>query len=177
MVYQTERLVLQVLTPNYDMQVLHFYMQNKSFFEPWEADRDSNFYTLPYQKTVLAIEYNKIIKSQFLRFYIFEKDHPTKIIGTISFSNFLRGAFQTCTIGYKIHQNYCHKGYATEAISFAISIVLEDLKMHRIEALVHPNNLASKILLEKLGFLQEGVARKAALLNGTWEDHERYALV
>lgn len=175
--YRTNRLILQILTPYYTKQVLTFYDENKEFFEQWEAERPSNFYTFPYQKATLSAEYNHIIKSEYLRFYVFEKENQDKIIGTVSFSNFLRGAFETCTIGYKFHHDYCQKGYATEALSFSIPLVFQDLKMHRIEALVHPYNLPSKKLLDKLAFEPEGIVKKAVLLNGVWQDHEKYALV
>ncbi len=54
---QTERLQLRILHPNEADKVLIFYSQNKDQFEPWEPERDVNFYTLSYQRLSLSIEY------------------------------------------------------------------------------------------------------------------------
>ena len=47
--------------------VLDFYIRNKDFFEPWEAVKVPNFYTLDYQRAVLVDEMNQFIRSKYLR--------------------------------------------------------------------------------------------------------------
>lgn len=175
--YYSKRLILKVLLPEDAKDVLHFYEENKDFFEAWEPDRSPNFYTEAFQRASLSYEYHEFLSAHFLRFYLYEQENPNKIIGSISFHNYVRGSLQSCTIGYKIHQLYCRKGYATEALSFAIALVFDELHFHRIEALVHPSNLPSKALLTKLGFYMEGIARNSVKLHGSWCDHERYGLL
>lgn len=177
MSFHTNRLLLKVLNPNQALQVLNFYERNKDFFECWEPERIHNFYTKQFQSATLNYEYNEMIKSRYLRYWIFERKNPSTIIGTISFHTLLRGAMQSCTMGYKIDKIYCNQGYATEAIYGCLPIIFKDYGLHRIEAFVHPDNAASKHLLEKIGFYNEGIAHSCVFLNGKWHDHYRYALI
>ena len=45
------------------------------------------------------------------------------------------------------------------------------LKLHRIKAGVMHHYISSIRVLEKAGFLREGIARKNVKINGNWEDH------
>lgn len=49
--------------------------------------------------------------------------------------------------------------------------------MHRIEAHVMPNNKASIRVLEKMEFINEGIAHKFLEVNGIWEDHVHFTLI
>lgn len=174
---QSERLHYKIITANHASYVLNFYQENKLYFEPWEAKRPQNFYTEAYQRATLHSEYNYILTSGFYRYYIFHKQNPNSILGTISLSNVNHGIFQSCNLGYKIDHNFHRNGFAIEAIHWAISFAFHDLKLHRIEAMVHINNIPSQKLLEKIGFQLEGIANDYALLEEGWADHFRYALL
>ena len=63
---ESERLVLQVLPSYYCRQVLDFYRENKEHIEPWEAEREKNFYTEGYQKALLEAEYQEITRTRML---------------------------------------------------------------------------------------------------------------
>lgn len=176
--YQTtKRLKLQVLPPYYYKQVLAFYKENAMHLEPWEAKRDKNFYTEKYQKALLEAEYNMVLKSKMFRFYTSLKEDPDRIMGSVSLTNIQRGAFMTCTIGYKIHENFCNQGYGKEAVSLVMKLAFEECGLHRIEAMVHPENEPSIRLLTSLGFKREGIAVSSAMLHGVWQDMYRYAVI
>lgn len=59
----------------------------------------------------------------------------------------------------------------TEAVAKAIEYMFEQQKLHRIMANYMPSNKKSAQLLQKLGFIVEGLAKKYLLINGQWEDH------
>lgn len=177
MTFHTKRLILKVLNPTHASMVLEFYKKNQLFFEKWEPDRVHNFYTEKFQYATLTYEYNEMIRSHYLRYFIFTKQSPYEIIGTISFHSFIRGAMQCCTMGYKISESHCNQGYATEAIYGCLPIIFKDYGLHRIEAFVHPKNYISQHLLEKIGFYNEGISYSCVFLNGCWQNHYRYALV
>jgi ribosomal-protein-alanine N-acetyltransferase len=59
----------------------------------------------------------------------------------------------------------------TEAISAGVSVIFEDYGLHRIEANIMPKNKRSLRVAEKLGFYNEGYAKKYLKINGVWEDH------
>ena len=80
---QTDRLILKVLTPNYANAVLNFQNRNRESFEAYEPTRPANFYTASYQQAVLKCEWDLALKQQCIRFYVFRKDDPQMIIGTV----------------------------------------------------------------------------------------------
>jgi ribosomal-protein-alanine N-acetyltransferase len=65
----------------------------------------------------------------------------------------------------------------TAGLTVVLDRVFGPLKLHRIEANVQPENLASKKLLLRLGFRLEGFSPRYLKINGRWRDHERYALL
>ena len=175
--YETDRLLLKILNRNHASMVLSFYMENQSLFEPWEPKRDSNFYTLPYQKASLTAESNLMSEGKLLRYWIFRKDHPEEIIGSICFQNILREPYRSCSIGYKFGTSYLHQGYATEGLIKSIDIIFNEYQLHRIEAFIMENNEPSLRLIKRLGFQYEGLSCSYARIAGCWADHRRYVLI
>jgi ribosomal-protein-alanine N-acetyltransferase len=43
--------------------------------------------------------------------------------------------------------------------------------LHRVEATVRPENAASRAVLAKVGFREEGLLRRYLLVDGRWRDH------
>lgn len=173
--YTTGRLELHILNPSMASIVLNFYNRNREFLEPLEPARANNFYTYNYQHASMSYEYNSFIKNKCLRFWLFLKDNTYQTIGSVCFNNFLKGAFCSCMVGYKLDMNYCGHGYMHEALCKLIPIVCSEYAIHRINAMVMPENFPSINLLNKLNFIQEGYLHSYAQINGTWRDHLLYA--
>ena len=172
--YTTNRLALNILSPSMASIVLDFYNRNREFLEPLEPARTNNFYTYNYQYANMSYEYNSFIRNKCLRFWLFLNDTPRKTIGSICFNNFLKGAFCSCMVGYKLDMEYCGYGYMYEALHKLIPIVCNEYAIHRINAMVMPENSPSIRLLDKLHFIQEGYLHSYAQINGTWRDHLLY---
>ena len=175
--YETTRLQLKVLNENHAADVLYFLQTNKAFFEPFEDQKKPSYYTLSYQTENLKAEYNAFLKTKYIRFYVFRKDSPNQIIGTISFSNLLPFPYSTATLGYKFAFAHQHMGYASEAVATACHALFKDAHFHRIEAFVLPDNLPSCHVLERIGFDLEGLCRGAININGIYRDHYKFALL
>lgn len=74
-------------------------------------------------------------------------------------------------LGYVLAAAHWGRGHVTEAVRQAVAAVFRELpELERVEALVDVDNRASQRVLEKVGFLREGVLRKAMLLRGTTRD-------
>ncbi len=157
--------------------LLDYHERNKNHFSPWIPIPKKEFYTLTKQEEILIDQISLQAERRALRFYISSHVQPERIIGDISFSNIIWGAFKACHLGYKIDYSECGKGIATKAISGAIQFVFSQLQLHRIEANVIPKNIASIRVLEKCQFKNEGLAEKYLHINGVWEDHLRYYLI
>jgi len=114
-----------------------------------------------------------------LRWAITLCEEPGKLIGSCGFFSVRRGT-QTVETGYELHPAFWGKGIISEALRVMISFAFsaQDLfPVHRIEALVEPGNTASIRVLEKLGFLCEGVRREFGFWKGHYQDVYLYALL
>ncbi len=175
--HATQRLELQVLSAEQAPAVLDFYQRNRSFLEPYEPARQKNFYTLDFQQRNLVYEYNAFLKFSYLRFWLFLKGQPRETIGSVCFSNFLKGSFCSCMLGYKLDRNYCGEGFMQEALTYLLPLVAQEYRFHRIEAYVMPSNAPSIHLLQKLHFQEEGLLREYAWIYDRWQDHLLYSLL
>ena len=99
-----------------------------------------------------------------------------QIVGTINLSQiFLRG-FQNAVVGFGAVAEYAGQGYMFEVLRLAIRYGFTDLKLHRLEANVQPENLRSRELVQRIGFRLEGFSPRYLKIAGRWRDHERWAI-
>ena len=109
-------------------------------------------------------------------FFVFVDGGKT-LVGAVTLSNVRRGVAETGTLGYWIGQPYAGRGYATAAMRAVVGYAFDRLKLHRLEAACLPTNQASRRVLEKSGFQNEGLARAYLKINGEWADHLLFGLV
>lgn len=80
-------------------------------------------------------------------------------------------------VGYYVLPDYWSNGYASEAAQLLVSYAFDELNAHRVEASVQADNPASKRVLEKLGFQQEGTKRDAYYKQGEYKDITLWSLL
>lgn len=175
--YATDRLLLKVLDKSQADQVLDYYIRNRDFLEEWEAEKGEEFYSVACQEQLLEKDFTDIGNRSSLRLWIYKKDDSKRIIGTLAFTNIVRGVFLSCFLGYKLDQGEINQGFMTEAVRKGIQIMFEEYGLHRIEANIMPKNARSLKVAEKLGFYNEGFARNYLKINGQWEDHIHMVLL
>ena len=100
-----------------------------------------------------------------------------RIVGAINLSQIFRKAFQNAYLGYSLGAGDTGKGYMTEAVELVLRFAFKELKLHRVEANVQPENLPSISVLKRCGFTREGFSRKYLKIGGKWRDHERFAII
>lgn len=173
--YETDALVLRVCTKKDAAMVLDFYKRNFEDFAKYEPLSYSSATQLRFHEDVLQYEYDSFLKGNNVRFYLFDRNNPLKIVGTVSYRNITGAYYSSCQVGYKMDAAYRRRGYMREALAKGNEILFQELSIHRIEAIVMPDNEASIGLLESMGFEREGLLRDKIYLNGTWKDHYLYA--
>lgn len=175
--YETKRLILKILTPDKCNSVLRFYKDNQELFEPLNPVTPKLYYTTDYQRSALTIEYQRFLEGKSARYYVYLKDNPSKIIGTLSFSDIRRDFYQSAVIGYRFDKRFHRQGFATECLQKGIHALFTEEKIHRIEAYIQPFNVPSKQLIERLGFRFEGTCFDHTMVQNKWQDMERYSLI
>jgi [ribosomal protein S5]-alanine N-acetyltransferase len=109
-------------------------------------------------------------------FFVFESSTDA-LAGALTLSNVRRGVVQAAALGYWIGASFSGRGLMTEAVRAVVPFAFETLRLHRVEAACQPHNAGSRRVLEKAGFVQEGVARRHLKINGVWQDHLLFALL
>ncbi|KAJ9182131.1 hypothetical protein P3X46_006157 [Hevea brasiliensis] len=81
-------------------------------------------------------------------------------------------------VGYAVATEYWGQGIATTALKIAVSSVFKDFPdLVRLEALVEVGNNGSQRVLEKVGFLKEGLLRKYGYCKGEIRDMIIYSFL
>lgn len=110
-------------------------------------------------------------------FFIFVIERgEQRLVGGLTLSNIRRRAAQFVTLGYWMGERYAGHGYMSEAVGAVLPFVFDTLGLHRIHAAFLPDNLASRRVLEKNGFKEEGYAEKYLQIDGKWADHVLFGL-
>lgn len=110
-------------------------------------------------------------------YFIFLPDAPREtLVGGLTLSNVRRRAAQFVNLGYWMGQQYAGKGLMSEAVGVTLPFVFNTLELHRIHAAFLPGNMASRRVLEKNGFVEEGFAENYLQIDGRWEDHVLFGL-
>ncbi|MBD2439945.1 ribosomal protein S5-alanine N-acetyltransferase [Nostoc sp. FACHB-110] len=167
----SDRLLLRIAIHEDIPQILKYFTDNKAYLTPFYPQWAEHFFTEEYWQYQLENTFLEFIHDQSLKLFIFPRNRPNKVIGTINFNNFIRGAAHFCYVGYSLAENAQGNGYMTEGLKAAIDYVFEDLNFHRIMANYMPHNQRSGNVLKRLGFVVEGYARDYLLINGQWQDH------
>lgn len=177
MIMETERLFLKSPKEVTVRACADYYKKNRTFLEAFEPAREDVFFTAEYQRRLLAAQQQAWMGRKGFRFRIMEKGAPDVVIGEIALNEIVMGAFCSCFLGYKLDEEHRNRGYMTEAVNRVVRFAFEEAGLHRIEGNVMPRNRASIAVLEKCGFVREGISRNYLKINGVWEDHVHYVIL
>jgi [ribosomal protein S5]-alanine N-acetyltransferase len=98
------------------------------------------------------------------------------IAGMVNINTIIRGSFQNASLGYAAFAPATGRGYMTEGLGLVVRYAFDWLWLHRLEAQIQPGNHASRRLVQRLGFRNEGYSPDMLFINGAWRDHERWAI-
>lgn len=99
-----------------------------------------------------------------------------RFAGQLTVGGILWGSARSGQVGYWIDRDVAGRGVMPTALALAIDHCFAAVGLHRIEANIRPENSASRRVVEKLGFRQEGIRRSFLHIDGAWRDHVCYAL-
>jgi [ribosomal protein S5]-alanine N-acetyltransferase len=99
-----------------------------------------------------------------------------EIVGTAGFWRWGRD-HHLAEIGYELAPEHWGRGLATEALRAIVRYGFAEQGLHRVEANLEPGNVRSARVLEKLGFVREGVLRQNWFYDGVYSDTATYGLL
>src|SRR5580658_7665804 len=99
-----------------------------------------------------------------------------RFAGQLTVGSIVWGSARSAQVGYWIDEAYAGRGIIPTALAMAMDHCFFVVGLHRVEASIRPENAASRRVVEKLGFRDEGVRVRQLHINGTWRDHICYAV-
>ncbi|MBO0849182.1 MAG: GNAT family N-acetyltransferase [Pseudonocardia sp.] len=99
-----------------------------------------------------------------------------RFAGQVMVGNVVRDPLWSGYVGYWLGSHATGKGVTTAAVALVVDHCFGPVGLHRIEATVRPENAASRRVLAKLGFREEGLYLRYLNVDGAWRDHICYAL-
>ena len=119
---------------------------------------------------------NSVSKGESYYWGIAQKNEEDKLIGTICIWN-ISEENSSAEIGFVLHPDCQGIGLMNEAVQTVLDFCFSELKLHSLEAEVHPDNLASKKLLKKQGFVKEAYLKENVSFTDRSVDTELYSLI
>ncbi|MCF8241947.1 MAG: GNAT family N-acetyltransferase [Melioribacteraceae bacterium] len=107
---------------------------------------------------------------------IFRIEKDDQLLGEISLKN-IKWYNRKAEIGIILKKEFYGKGFGTNALKSIMDYAFNKMNFYRLEAEVLEFNVGSIKLLEKLGFVKEGVLREAKYSDGKYWDIFRYGLL
>ena len=154
-----------------------FQTRNRDHLAPWEPPLGDGFFTEPGQVERLLHGASAFAAGTGYRYLLLPIGDPSRVIGSVEFSNIARGPFQSCALGYALDHALEGQALMTEALRGAIGEMFSPrVNLHRIQAAYRPENGRSAEVLKRLGFHDEGLAPDYLFINGQWRTHRLASL-
>lgn len=151
-------------------------LADRSHLEPWEPSVDIDWeqrHTSAAWPAVCSSLRGEARRGRMLP-YVIELDG--RFCGQLTIGNVTHGALRSAWIGYWVASTATGGGVATGALALGLDHCFGPVKLHRVEATVRPENTASRAVLAKVGFREEGMLRRYLDVDGAWRDHLLVAL-
>jgi ribosomal-protein-alanine N-acetyltransferase len=174
----TARLRLVAPDESLAAALVEFHERNRAHLAPWDPPSDPAFFTAPDQARRLHEGAAAFAAGTGYRWLLQPIGDTHRVIGSVNFSNIVRGAFQSCNLGYALDQAFEGQALMTEALRCAIGEVFSSrINLHRIQAAYRPENWRSAEVLKRLGFHDEGLCNDYLFIDGMWRVHRLVALL
>lgn len=178
MIYETERLIVDIPGKDFAESAQRFYLDNKELGLLWDPPLPEFFTTIEYQREILEKDVKGFDDGFETRFWFFLKAEPDVPIGYCLVQRVVRTDSQaSCIMGYFLDKRYHKKGYMKEALDFILELLFTDYLMQRVCIYIQPENEPSIRLAKALGFEYEGLTKSYLFHNDQWKDHACYAMI
>ena len=139
--------------------------RNREWLTQWEATSPlvEESRNLPSFAEIVAFHSREGRAGRSLSLIIWIGD---QLVGQITLGGLSYGAYRGGHIGYWIDEKVANRGIMTRAVCEFTRYGLEELRLHRIEIALRPENVASKRVAEKAGYIFEGLRSRFLHIDG-----------
>ena len=169
--YHTSRLQLRKFTPEVYQQIFSNYSEPE-IKEIIRLESEEAYQKLLKKYEGGLASYNRSLVS----FQLIERSSKA-VIGGCGLHNWYPD-HRRAEIGYNLDKDeFKQQGFMKEAIAFVLKHGFEEMNLHRVEALVSPNNVPSLKLVKHFGFQEEGLLKEHYFINDKFEDSLIFGLL
>lgn len=116
--------------------------QEEEYIEEFSSDDDSVHFLIEYQGEKVGHIFLGVLESDYGRSHV----------------------------GYFIHPEYHGQGIGTKSLKMVVTYTFETLNRHKIRGGFLEGNPASRRVMEKAGFQEEGIERDYKYVDGEWKN-------
>jgi ribosomal-protein-alanine N-acetyltransferase len=174
---QTDRLIIRLAEVTEVPEIVRYYRENHHHLQPFSPTFGGEQVDEVAWREQVIERHLELSRHESFRAFIFLRAAPHRIAGNINLTQVVRGAFQSCVLGYNLEESAQGRGYMTEAVRATVQLAFSEWKLHRVAASYMPRNTRSAAVLERCGFRVEGTAPAYLRINGAWEDHVLTAVI
>ncbi|RLK47345.1 GNAT family N-acetyltransferase [Microbacterium telephonicum] len=148
-------------------------LSNRSWLRPWEATSPDGPVSFDMRLSIrrLLQQYRDGGGVPLVM------EYDGEIAGQLNVWGLARGSLSSATIGYWVSERFAGRGITPTSVALATDLCFQELRLHRMEICIRPENTASLRVVQKLGFRYEGLRRRYIHIDGDWRDHYAFALV
>jgi ribosomal-protein-alanine N-acetyltransferase len=147
--------------------------RNADWLRPWEATSPEPALDAP--PTYAAMVRRLRTEAREGRTMPFVITFGGDLVGQLTVGGISWGSLRSAHIGYWVDRRVAGRGIMPTAVAMATDHCFAT-GLHRIEINIRPENMASRRVVEKLGFRPEGLRPRYLHIDGDWRDHLSVAL-
>ena len=160
------RVRLELASLRHERSFLAGVRASRSLHHPWTAPPSTPGRFRAYVKATS--------NDRNIAYFVFSRSN--ELVGVVNISEVVRGLFCSAYLGYYVFAPHQERGVMTAALSKVVSRAFRAHGLHRVEANIQPENVASIRLVRRLRFRKEGLSLRYLKIDGSWKDHERWAV-
>jgi ribosomal-protein-alanine N-acetyltransferase len=156
-------------------------IRNEAWLRPWEGRPPSTppaswseRHSTAVYGAMLRLQRREARAGRALPFAVVVDD---RLAGQLTVSSIVRGAYDGGHVGYWVDEQVAGRGVLPTALALVLDHCFGPVGLHRLQADVRPENTASRRVVDKLGFREEGLHRRYLFIDEQWRDHVGYALL
>ena len=170
-VLETKRLRLRQFRTG-DLKAMHALYGDADNLRYWNTPASANL-----AATRRAMRWHLVYRPALYVIWAVEERKSGKVIGMINYHHRILRE-KRVDVGWLTHPLHQGKGYMAEAGRALLRHLFDDLRIHKVEALIERANRSSVALAKRLGFrLEGGPIRDRWLVEGKWHSVMLYGLI
>ena len=170
------RVGLRVIAPRDANRLRELLTQNRAWLEPLEASYPGGGNAVPGSAPLRPMIRQLRRQQRAGQSISFVMTLDGAVVGQLSVSDISGGALRSASIGYWVSRHAAGQNITPTAVAMAVDLCFAELRLHRIEICIRPENAASLRVVEKLGMRFEGRRSHYIYIDGGWRDHDSFAV-